>query len=131
MCLEWHYWYPQPVSRAAWATLLAEGHLPFCLSNKSNTVLCLSSSTENKGKNYHPATAGASLLLSDIAAVAMAAVVAVGRCSGGPPPPHLLFPLPQKHQAAPMSAAGSFTAFPGEHLISPHPGTSAVAWPFC
>lgn len=27
--------------------------------------------------------------------------------------------------------ADCFTAFPGEHLVSPHPGASPVSWPFC
>lgn len=66
----------------------------------------------------------------------MAAVIAAGGCSGGPPPPPpppcLLFPLTQEHQAAPAeeSVAGSFTAFPGEHLVSPRPRASAASRAF-
>lgn len=122
-----------PTARAAQAALLAEGYLPFCPSNPAKQRYVWAALLQKREKNNHPTTAGASLLLSHIAAVAMAAVITVGGCSVGPPPPRLLFPLPQEHQAAPMEAsvAGSFTAFPGEHLVSPHPGLSIVSQPFC
>lgn len=123
------------MGRAAQVASLAEGHLPFRPSNPETQYCVWAVLLKIRGKHNHAATAGASLLLSHIAAVAMAAVIMVGGCSGGlpPPPPCLLFPLPQHHRAGPMeeSLTGSFTAFHGEHLVSPYLGASAVAWPFC
>lgn len=131
LCSGWQYWYLQP-ELPRWYCW-QRGHLPFYPSHPAKQCYVWAALLQKRETNNHPTTAGASLRLIHVAAVAMAAVITLGGCSGGPPPPRLLFPLPQEHQAALMKAlvAGSLTAFPGEHLVSPPPGLSTVVQLFC